>query len=288
MGNRAFGVFAALFVFACAAWTAAPARATESYDACTGFIDALPATITAQGTWCLRKHLSTSISAGAAITIAVNNATLDCNDFKIGGLGAGPATEASGVKAQDRVNVTVRHCNIRGFNYGVFLDGAAGGGHLVEDNHVSNNRTRGIWLWGDGSVIRRNLVDDTGGDSRGFAAGIQAHFDVDVLDNTVSGVLPGPDVNGNGDAYGIYVLDNSSGSISGNRVRGLMSVGDYWAYGIYAHAFGRVTMFQNHVIGDGSLTSLGLRCSGEGRAMGNVVNGFGTPISSCRDDGNSL
>src|SRR5690606_9034000 len=66
-----------------------PARAAESYDSCAGYIDSLPATISQQGVWCLRKNLSTNISTGHAITIAANNVTIDCNDFKIGGLAAG-------------------------------------------------------------------------------------------------------------------------------------------------------------------------------------------------------
>ncbi len=74
--------------------TLQPAHAAESYDNCTGFIDSVPATITTQGTWCLRKNLATNITTGNAITIATNNVTIDCNDFKIGGLAAGSASRA--------------------------------------------------------------------------------------------------------------------------------------------------------------------------------------------------
>ena len=45
----------------------ATARAAESYDNCTGFIDSLPATITTQGTWCLRKDLAYAIAAGGDV-----------------------------------------------------------------------------------------------------------------------------------------------------------------------------------------------------------------------------
>src|SRR5690606_14995164 len=65
-----------------------PARAADDYDACAGFIDSVPATITSQGVWCLRKDLSTAIASGSAITIATNNVTIDCNGFKLGGLAA--------------------------------------------------------------------------------------------------------------------------------------------------------------------------------------------------------
>src|SRR5690606_24652633 len=74
-----------------------PARAAQSYDACTGFIDSVPATISTQGVWCLRKDLSTNITSGNAITIATNNVTIDCNDFKLGGLAAGNGSNAFGI-----------------------------------------------------------------------------------------------------------------------------------------------------------------------------------------------
>src|SRR5690606_30008425 len=68
-------------------WLApAPATAADSFDSCTGYIDSLPATISSQGVWCLRGHLSTGISSGDAISINTNNVTIDCNDFKLGGL----------------------------------------------------------------------------------------------------------------------------------------------------------------------------------------------------------
>ena len=83
-----------------AAGLASPAStAAESYDSCTGFIESLPATISTQGVWCLRRNLATAMTSGNAITITVNNVTIDCNDFKIGGLAAGtpwtPATTLS-------------------------------------------------------------------------------------------------------------------------------------------------------------------------------------------------
>jgi len=96
-----------------------PADAAQSYDNCTGFITSLPATISTQGTWCLNKDVSTAVTSGAAITIAANNVTLDCNDFKLGGLAAGLTTQAVGVYALDRFNISVRHCNIRGFYFGI-------------------------------------------------------------------------------------------------------------------------------------------------------------------------
>src|SRR5690606_35026428 len=47
--------------------------AAETFDTCVGFIDSVPATITAQGTWCMDGNLGTSISSGNAITVATHN-----------------------------------------------------------------------------------------------------------------------------------------------------------------------------------------------------------------------
>src|SRR5688572_33166642 len=91
------------------------AAAAESYDSCKGVITALPATITTPGTWCLKQDLATLLASGNAITVKANDVTLDCNDFKLDGSGAGVSTKTIGIRAVDVSNVTVRHCNVRGF-----------------------------------------------------------------------------------------------------------------------------------------------------------------------------
>src|SRR5687768_721081 len=95
---------AAVLVLLALCTSAPAARAGESYDNCTGTIDALPATITTQGVWCLRGDLSTSLASGIAITVETNNVTIDCNDFKLGGLAAGTATQTVGIYASGKQN----------------------------------------------------------------------------------------------------------------------------------------------------------------------------------------
>ena len=107
------------------------AHAAESYDSCVGFIDSIPAVISTQGTWCLRRDLSTSMASGSAITVSANNVTIDCNDFKLGGLAAGNATTTKGINAMGRLNVAVRNCSVRGFLMGIAMEG--GGTYTVED-----------------------------------------------------------------------------------------------------------------------------------------------------------
>lgn len=282
----AYRLFIAL-VIAMVCSYALPAAAAESYDNCTGFIDSVPATISTQGTWCLRKDLSTGMASGQAITIAANNVTVDCNGYKLGGLAAGAGTAAQGILADDRLNVTVRHCNIRGFLYGLLLE--VGGGHLVEDNRLDGNTYVGIWVSGDGSVVRRNFVRDTGGSTyfmTGTAYGISTGHSVDVLDNTVAGVMP---TGQNATAYGIEAWVNPDGSINGNRVRGLVPTGTGTTLGISTPASGRISIVGNQLVGWGVANSVGLGCeNGFARAKDNNINGFATGVQGCSDDGNVI
>ncbi|HEY0660021.1 MAG TPA: hypothetical protein VGD21_01660 [Lysobacter sp.] len=262
------------------------AHAAESYDNCTGFIDSLPATITTQGTWCLRRDLSTAITTGAAITIANNNITINCNDFKLGGLAAGAGTLARGIEAANRFNTTVRSCNIRGFFYGLMF---WGGGHTVEDNRFEGNTWTAMDLEGDGSTVRRNLVFNTGGSTQtNSATGILVLDSADIIDNTVSGVT----AIGNGFAIGINTQSNPDGRVIGNGVRGVVSAGPAAGgatAGIYnntAGTAGRIALRDNDVVGDGSTGSVGISCdTSNSRARNNVISGFATAIVSCSNDG---
>src|SRR5688572_286205 len=114
----------------------------------------------------MRKDLATAISDGNAITVAANNVTVDCNDYKLGGLAAGAGSVAYGIRVQDRHNATIRHCNIRGFHAGVIIDSttqAETAGHVIKDNRFDGNLVYGILIDGENSVVERNQVLDTGG-----------------------------------------------------------------------------------------------------------------------------
>jgi hypothetical protein len=264
------------------------AHAAQSYDNCTGFITSVPATITTQGTWCLKQDLATAIASGNAITINTNNVTIDCNDFKLGGLGAGLATQTNGIYSINHVNATVRRCNIRGFYVGVNMDGSLGSGHLIEDNRFDGNTLVAIRVSGDGSTVRRNLVFDTGGSSAGSAAfGILALFAVDLLDNTISGVTA--TAGGNGDAVGIRTLLNSGSSIIGNRVRGLSPDGSGEAVGIRSESAGRIAMRDNELAGNAGTGSIAMDCfDANNSAKHNHIDAFASAFSVCSDDGGNI
>jgi hypothetical protein len=263
------------------------AQAAESYDNCTGTISALPAVIATQGTWCLKGDLSTNITSGSAISINTNNVTIDCNNFKLGGLAAGAGTSTYGISASTRLNATVRHCNIRGFYVGVFLFGVGGGGHAVEDNRFDNNTRISIFVQGDGSVVQRNRVFDTGGSSLTGTPniyGIATQYSVDVLDYTVSGVTA--TTGAGGYAFGIAPDSNLDGRVIGNGVRGLLKDGAGHAYGIYNSNSGRISIRDNDIVGDGAVDSTGVLCAtATGSARDNVISSFGTAIDTCLDSG---
>jgi len=270
-----------------------PASAAESYDNCTGFIDSVPAVISTQGVWCLRANLGTNIGAGgsSAIVIGANNVTIDCNGFKLGGLAAGNGSQASGIRASDRQNVTVRHCNIRGFLYGIDL--AGGAGHLVEDNRLDNNLYMGIQVAGDNNLVQRNRIYDTGG-AAGTHSAYGIYADADVIDNTISGLfadLP------NGGLFGIRVYTDGA-RVSGNTVTGLDMVSLQGgavrsAQGIFTNAH-HVRLSDNQVHGGtlAPISGVGIFVNGgtssSAYCLGNTVGGFQTNIQCDVSYGNLL
>jgi hypothetical protein len=262
-------------------------RAAESYNGCSGVISSLPATITTAGIWCLKQDLNTAITNGNAILVAGDNITIECNGFKLGGLVAGVATQTTGINASAHHYVIVRHCNIRGFYAGIVFGGSStsSGDHLVEDNRFDNNTGTAISVTGDGSIVRRNRVFATGGSTQNQdAIGISTQYSVDIVDNTVSGVIARS--GGNGSATGIYTTHAASNRISGNGIRGLLQDGTGKAYGIRNLASLRLAIRDNNVMGNGSTGSVGVYCvDSNGRATDNMIGGFATSLSGCHDSG---
>jgi hypothetical protein len=264
---------------------AAPAHAAQSYDNCTGFITSLPAVIGTQGVWCMNSDLSTAATSGAGIFVSANNVTIDCNGFKLGNLGGGTATQAYGVRADGRVNVTVRGCNIRGFRIGVrFVNTTdVGGGHLIENNRIEGATVAGILVYGDYSTVRGNLLVDIGGSTENAAVaatGISTVGAADVVGNTVSGVTS----SGATTARGIAATDASRVSIRENVIRDVVAAGGT-PYGIWILEAGG-SVRDNTVLGPGygggSFDGTGIYCHiYPVVTRGNDVSGFETPYGAC-------
>lgn len=266
----------------------APAtRAAESEASCTTTISSLPATVNSSGTWCLTQNLTTSIATGSAIEFTAHNAVLDCNGFGIDGSAAGLGTEADGIYASAKNNVTIRNCRVRGFRYGINGGGAyASGPYYVENNVVEGNTTGGIRLLAYGTVIRGNRVLGTGGSTvNANAEAITASYAGDISDNTVVDVVA--TTGGNGNARGIRATGYlESTNINGNRVRGVVADGTGNAVGIYADQGNGVVIRDNDVVGS---TGTALTCTGpRARARNNVVSGFPTALSGCVNAGGNV
>lgn len=232
-------------------------------------ITSVPAVISTQGVYCLKKHLPTNLASGSAITVAVNNVTIDCNEFKLGNLAAGPSTQAFGISADGRTNVRVRHCGIRGFMRGVsFTDGE----YRVENNEFDSNTQTAIHVTGAGSAIRGNEIVSTGGATAGGQT--QAIFagggGLDVIDNSVTGVASTTGSNGN--VYGIYLEGINSGFVMGNRVRDLAPDGSGFRRAIWVESGNRVSVKGNTVVLNGGLLTLdaGIRC-GDGLILNGIA-----------------
>jgi hypothetical protein len=192
-------------------------------------ITTLPATLSTSGMYCLGKNLSTSLSSGNAITIAASNITIDCNDRSLVGTAPRASTRANGLYALDRYNLTVRHCDIRGFARGVSLEGNSTGGHRIEDNTVSDSANFGIYAKGDNVLARRNRVNNTGGGTNAGTISIGMLLDgssVGVTGNTISRVYSTRVSAESAGAQGIRVLGGPGLTISDNRVLDLGPVTD--------------------------------------------------------------
>src|SRR5437763_13782887 len=269
--------FVSIVTLAAFAGASGPAAAAESYDGCFGFIDALPATITTQGTWCLRQNLDTSATTGNMIEIQTNYVTIDCNGFRIRGSGGGPATGAVGIFANGRLNLAIRRCTIRGFSLGIQVTG--GSGVIVEDNLIDQSRFVGINTAGAGSIVRRNIVTSSGGaPASGAAYGIYA-----------DGVAGGDSVV-NFWAYGIYSPADTDFNfgivIQGNRIRNLAPKGTGTAAGI--SSYGRGVSVRDNAIGQASVTTgFGIVCNDNtSHVRANVILKYATGIAvACHDAG---
>lgn len=254
------------------------AWATETGARCTGTITSLPTVINTPGTWCLARDLTTIITEGFVVFIDADDVVLDCKGHRIAPRIMNRNAETYGVTAADHNNVTVRNCRVDGFRFGILLQN--GTGLEASDNRLSRNTLVGIFVAGDNSLIKDNAVFDTGG--RDNAIGIEGLGNVDIIGNLVSGVKPvATSFNPQPSAVGIASLyDNPT--IAGNRVRGLVKVGEHsLVIAINAAGVDRANIHDNDVTAapDGRY---GVFCSDARTvAVHNIINGFETPVFGC-------
>lgn len=208
------------------------ARDAAALRACRT-IESLPAKLSQPGNYCLAGDLVMSMPdppgdrVDAAIEIEADDGiTLDCEGHAISGSAWGPDAGVNGIVSDGVDSVRLRNCRIDGFFHGISL--AGGSGHLVENNHVERSRSRGIVVLGQrGSMVRNNVVLDTGGSDFARTIGIAASTGTDVVENRIERVHAGK---GNtSDALGISLIVRSSGDepsrVADNRIDGVSASG---------------------------------------------------------------
>jgi hypothetical protein len=207
-------------------------------------ITVVPVTITVQGIYCFTQHLNSGSTTGNAIDIQTNNVILDLNGWKLGGLAAGLGTQANGIYADNRANITIKNGTVRGFYEGIRLNDSSGAslGHVVENIRADQNTHVGIEVAGRGSLIRNNQVVLTGGSTLTLQAlGI-------LVSGTGTRVL-------NNDVIDTYSLDALQ------------------AEGIYLSA-------SNALVVNTRITnaSVGIHFAGSGKYRDNLTTGVSTPF----------
>ena len=163
---------------------------------------------------------------------------------------------------------------------------------MVEDNLVDTGTSLGIRVDGDGSIVRTNQVLSNGSatGAAGSLTGILTSGSVDVLGNTVSGLVA--TTGSNGSATGIYTNFTSAGgstSVNDNHVKGLHADGTGVSIALYnVSASARASIRNNDLSGDSSTGSIGIACSSATyRAKYNIIDGFATYLVGCFNVGNN-
>jgi hypothetical protein len=133
-----------------------PASAQETPSTCTTFINALPYTIEAPGTYCLRANSITQSHYG--VQIQSSNVVLNCRGRTVEA--AVPQVGTDGISTMSGLdNVTVQNCVVKGFDRGITVGNQAHGAQVL-NNRVENGFSDGIIAWGHNARVINNRVSN--------------------------------------------------------------------------------------------------------------------------------
>lgn len=194
-------------------------------------ITSIPYVIKQPGLYLFTEHMTTNIASGNAITIASDDVIVDLNGFMLDGLAAGSGTEAKGIYADHCKNVMIKNGVIKGFKNAINIDSswrASGDNSLppkpsnaiiIENIRALKNIYKGIYVKGDNSIIRNNMI--SGG-------GIGIHVSGSDFDGVASG--QGTVIENNSisslyetNVFGIYLVYTSKIAVKNNVISGLRS-----------------------------------------------------------------
>ena len=198
--------------------------------------DMVPVTISESGSFYLLEDIQVTDSAMSAITINVDNVTIDLNGFTIKGPETGTGNGIQIVNGQ-HYNIEIKNGTVRDFgNDGIYSGYCCENALRVISVRVIGNGEYGIQLHGDAIIKDCTVIDN---DSGGIYLGAGYILGQVVTGNVVSGndgigiACSGPSivkenlVTGN-DGEGISVADSivMSNTVSNNTLTGIALGGD--------------------------------------------------------------
>ncbi len=202
----------------------------------------IPLTITESGSYYLTEDVN---SIGTAITVSVNDVTIDLMGYNMIGPGSG---SNYGVYMNNLSNIEIRNGTIRDFNYGVYEDNSGAQSHRIMNVRAVFNSVRGISLSGKGHLIKDCTASDNGNSANSNVYGIYVSEGCIVTGNTVNN----NGISATNDVYGINT--SHACTITGNMVygNGTLASGTI-VYGI--RTFNACTITGNTVSGNGNSAS---------------------------------
>ena len=160
----------------------------------------MPLTITQNGSYYLTEDVN---SSGTAITVAVDDVTIDLCGYAVVGQDSGTNY---GIYMNGRSNVEIRNGTVRDFCYGIY-ETSSGQSHRIINVRIISNTQRGIHLGGSGHLVKDCTVSENGTSATSSVYGIRATGNgCTVTGNTVYN----NGYSANGYVYGINVYTGST------------------------------------------------------------------------------
>ncbi len=238
-----------------------------------------PMTINTSGSYYLTEDVN---AVGVAMTISVDDVTIDLMGYTL--KGPGGSANSYGIYMDARSNVEIRNGTVRDFRYGIFGYKATGqdhrvinvralangrygiylegNGHLVKDCTVSNNGASatvtvyGIYV-GTGSTVTGNMVRNNGTSASNDVHGIKTGFGSTITSNTIYYNGYSAAIATSYEVFGLWAGQGST--VVGNTVHDNGNSAGANVYGIYLGGYNLVdqnTAFTNGTGAGGSATNI--------------------------------
>ena len=179
----------------------------------------IPLTISTHGSYYLTEDVT---AAGTAITVSVDDVTIDLGGFALIGPESGIN---SGIYMNSRSNVEIRNGTVREFRFGIYEVSSSGQDHRVIDVRAMSNTYHGIYLNGYGNLVKDCTASDNGDSAAGIVYGIYADNSCTVTGNTASN----NGLSATGTVYGISAGTGST--VTGNTAYKNTGIGIYTSSG---------------------------------------------------------